>query len=304
MKKILLVGDQPGWIFDRHCQEIKKRLPEFKIDIVFRRFNIKKVENDYDLIYVLDPIPLKYGYPSKHKTIIGLRCEFLYLEHPLGAKGLYENGWPGRCASIKDKCKIFHVVNRNQMDIFSDIVVDKSLVLAQHGVDETIFNRTKYNKQPSDVLRVSTSGRGSRNKGFGIVSRACSELGIHNISAEYGNRKFSKEQMPEFYNNADVHVCMSKTEGLNNPIMEAGAMGLPVISTRCGAAEEMIEDGVNGFLINRDVDSLKEALIKMKDYNLRANMADRFYEEIMTNWTWKVRIEDFRKMFNLFFTYV
>jgi glycosyltransferase involved in cell wall biosynthesis len=121
------------------------------------------------------------------------------------------------------------------------------------------------------------------------------------MGTRYDGKRLTKEEMPHFYNAIDVLASMSKTEGLCNPILEAGAMGVPVISTRAGAAPEMIKNGENGFLIERTVDALAEALEKMKDPNLRFDMGNKFYEEIMNNWTWKVKIEDFRKMFQKFF---
>ena len=299
MKKILLVADQPNWTFDYHCKEIQKRLTEFDIKIAYSRSGVvNSIASQYDLVYVLDPMPMVY--PPANKTIMGLRCEFLYKEHPQGPQGLYEQGFPGRCVSIKDKCSIFHVVNRNQLAVFKPIVTDKPLLLAQHGVDEEIFDKRKYEKNV-DGLVVSVSGRGSSNKGFKIVQKACEEMGIKMAGAHYGRRKLPKEKMPLFYNEATVHVCLSKTEGLNNPSIEAGSMGLPLVSTRCGSAEEIIVDGENGFLIDRNIDSLKEALIKLQDKDRRLEMGEKIYQEIMTNWTWKVRIEDFRKMFNMYF---
>ncbi len=299
MKKILLVADEPGWIFERHCQEIKKRITEYQIDIVYHRQNIPEISKGYDLVYVLDPMPM--NYPPAEKTIMGLRCEFLYKEHLDGPKGLYENGFPGRCVSIKDKCCIFHVVNKNQLKEFAPVVTDKPLFLAQHGVDEDIFDRAKYVRTKSNVLVASASGRGSSNKGFDMAQEACIKAGYNISLANYGRYKLSKEKMPLFYNGVDVHICMSLTEGLNNPILEAGAMGVPVISTRNGAVEEMIKDGESGFLIERNVDCLVEALNKLKDKNLRESMGNKFYEEIMKNWTWKTKIEDFRKMFEFYF---
>lgn len=300
-KKILLVADEPGWIFARHCKEIKKRIAKYHIDVAYRKSGIQKLSRDYDLVYVLDPIPI--NYPPQHKTIMGLRCEFLYQEHPEGPRGLYKNGFPGKCVSIKDKCCIFHVVNRNQYKVFEPIVTDKPLFIAQHGVDEEIFDRKKYDFyiNQSPILKISCSGRSSTNKGFHLIQKACSQTKDIVLSAQYGPKKKSKREMPLFYSQADVHVCMSRTEGLNNPIMEAGAMGLPVISTRSGAAEEIIVDGENGLLIDRSPDALKEALDKMRDPEVRHDMGQKMYETIMEKWTWKVKIKEYRKMFDFYF---
>ena len=63
----------------------------------------------------------------------------------------------------------------------------------------------------------------------------------------------------------------------------------------------MIKDGVDGFLIDRNAAALADALEKLKDPELRREMGDNFYEEIMKNWTWKIRIKDFRRMFEMSF---
>lgn len=299
MKSILLVADEPGWVFERHCKEIQDRLTEYHIDIAYHRQNIPELSKKYDCVYVCDPMPMLY--PPANKTIMGLRNEFLYREHPNGAKGLYKDGFPGRCVSIKDKCCIFHVVNKNLMNVFKDVVIDKPLILVQHGVDENVFDKEKYQREKHDGIRISGAGRNSPNKGFGIIKKACNELNIKCITAKYGKNKLSKNKMPEFYMQVDVHVCMSKTEGLNNTVLEAGAMGIPVISTRSGAAEEIIRDGKNGYLIERDVQSLISAIRKLENVKLRETMGQELYIEIMNNWKWASRIEDFRKMFNLYF---
>ena len=47
----------------------------------------------------------------------------------------------------------------------------------------------------------------------------------------------------------DVFVLSSTSEGLSNTILEAMAAGRPVVATRVGGAEEMIDDGVTGVLV-------------------------------------------------------
>lgn len=50
--------------------------------------------------------------------------------------------------------------------------------------------------------------------------------------------------------NAQMFVMTSDYEGMSNALIEAMCLGLPCISTRVSGAEEIIEDGVNGKLIN------------------------------------------------------
>jgi glycosyltransferase involved in cell wall biosynthesis len=302
-KRILFVCDEKGWVFERHALECQKRLTEYEIHIVFRKMNIPLIENNYDCIYVMDPMPLKHGYPNNEKCILGLRCQFLYEEHPNGAKGLYYEGLQGRCVSIHDKCSLFHVVNKSQYKTFSGFV-PKPLMLVQHGVDENIFFDDGNNFKHKEFC-VGVSGRASRIKGFDLVQQACQKQGYKFMTASYGMNKLIKEQMPNFYRQLDAFVCMSSSEGINNPTIESGACGIPVISTRTGAAEEIIKNGENGFLIERNVESLISVLEKIKnDSSLKERIGKSIAVDIKSGWTWATKINDFRKMFEKFFNIV
>ncbi len=63
---------------------------------------------------------------------------------------------------------------------------------------------------------------------------------------------------------ADVLVCASRQETGPIVVMEAMALGKAVISTKVGAANEIIRDGVNGYLIDVDDSrALSEILVEL-----------------------------------------
>ncbi len=64
----------------------------------------------------------------------------------------------------------------------------------------------------------------------------------------------------------DVFVLSSKNEGISNTILEAMASGLPVIATAVGGNVELVEDEVNGILVQAgDVPDMAQALLQYLD---------------------------------------
>ena len=56
------------------------------------------------------------------------------------------------------------------------------------------------------------------------------------------------DEVLEYYKLFDVSVLPSTTEGLSQALLEAMALGVPVVATDSGGNSELIEDGENGFL--------------------------------------------------------
>ncbi|MFC4243676.1 glycosyltransferase [Gryllotalpicola reticulitermitis] len=63
-----------------------------------------------------------------------------------------------------------------------------------------------------------------------------------------------------YFRAADVFCLPSAYEANALVVLEALASGLPVVATRVGFAPELIDDGVNGFLVDRTVDDVVRAL--------------------------------------------
>lgn len=66
--------------------------------------------------------------------------------------------------------------------------------------------------------------------------------------------------VPRMLASFDVFVQTSSTEGLPNAVMEAMAAGLPVVATRVGGTEEVVQEGVTGFLIEPEEPRIVEAI--------------------------------------------
>ena len=57
-----------------------------------------------------------------------------------------------------------------------------------------------------------------------------------------------QEEVFQAMQESDALLLSSVEEGLANVVLEAMAIGLPVVSSNCGGMSEVIQEGVNGFL--------------------------------------------------------
>jgi glycosyltransferase involved in cell wall biosynthesis len=58
--------------------------------------------------------------------------------------------------------------------------------------------------------------------------------------------------LPAIYRDADVVALTSRNEGSPVSLIEAMAAGRPVVATRVGGVPDLVEDGVNGYLVEPD----------------------------------------------------
>lgn len=108
------------------------------------------------------------------------------------------------------------------------------------------------------------------------------------------------ESVHEFYQSIDFLVLPSiDFEDFPNVIIEALAMGLPVIGTKVAGIPEQIMDGENGCLVEpRDFVALSQAIVKLKaDKPLRKKMGKISRTLYENNYTPDVSIKKYIKIY-------
>ncbi|EOK4231166.1 glycosyltransferase family 4 protein [Escherichia coli] len=131
--------------------------------------------------------------------------------------------------------------------------------------------------------RLTLVGKGPLLEYYKTLAR---KLNIHERIQFLGERHDVAELMVR----SDVFLLISKWEGFPRSILEAMRAGLPVIASNVGGTSEAINDGITGFLVEReDVDGLKHKLCKLlSEPELCFNMGQAGYQSFISNFTFDV----------------
>lgn len=110
-----------------------------------------------------------------------------------------------------------------------------------------------------------------------INMKQARELGIDTEIYE----RVSKLELAHIYSSCTCLVAPSLSEGFCLPVIEAAMFGKPVIVTRIGSLPELVNDGIDGFVIAvADVDSLAERMYELATNDeLRGRMSIKAKEK-------------------------
>ncbi len=91
----------------------------------------------------------------------------------------------------------------------------------------------------------------------------------------------------EYLQAADIFVLPSIQEGMPNALLEAMASGLPVVATRIGGVVDIIEDGIDGVLVEpADTEGLAEKILQLlKRKDMAETIACNAYQKIKNHYS-------------------
>lgn len=126
-------------------------------------------------------------------------------------------------------------------------------VIPTKGMEELV---RAWSELRPDGWRLRIVGPGDAAYRQGLVQRYRPE-GVEFAGEQEHGR--AMQMMAE----SAVFVLPSHTEGFPNVIVEAMALGRPIVATEVGAIPEMLADGCGALVPARDTESLKQALARM-----------------------------------------
>ena len=302
--KVLFVADKANWAYDA----IAKALIKYNIDsdlildieyIKGGTRPLKDIHNNYDLVFMLGwqmlaaldngRIKKHYSFLDVDRTLTGVHSHHAWdnkLTRPDNAISP-----PPQLADFLGEYRGVNVVSRRLYELFMGVGV-RQLACTMNGVDTELFvvGNESQNEGP---LRIGFSGNNNHDWRKGIsefIEPAGTLEGVELRLAMYVGELIPLDEMPKFYHEIDVYVCASASEGFSLSVLEAAASGRPVISTRVGGCEDLIIDGVNGFLVDRDVDAIREKVEFLRDNREKAREMGRMNRHIVEQlWSWKTR---------------
>ena len=148
------------------------------------------------------------------------------------------------------------------------------------------FNRIAE-RYPAARLRFVGGDMGlEKNKAFRArLERMADDGPAHNRIEFHGH----SNDVASHYATAFAAINFSESESFSITCLDGGAVGLPVIATRCGGPEEIIEEGVTGLLVPvGDVAAMAERMGWLLDHPAdaaamgaagRTSVAERFSPE-------------------------
>lgn len=284
--RIAMLYDEKGWAWWLRTQNLIKYISK-EITITSIQYQENFDHNQFDFIVAFEEYILSsLSKVPINKVIVGCSCP-KYIDK--AAKALEQ----GRAAAI--------VVNN--YDTWRKIRHLNNAYCCQNGVDDEVFYPTTDRPEKLVACWIGHS-KSIGNKGLAIIKAACRlanvQLIIHDKAEN--DKIYTQEWIRDnIYTKASIYICASMWEGTPNPALEAMMCGLPVISTRVGNMPEIIIDGYNGYLTERDPVAIahKLDLIKNKDIHFLSKNA---IMSVKNGWTWSQQAIKYEHMFKDLYT--
>lgn len=110
-----------------------------------------------------------------------------------------------------------------------------------------------------------------------------------------------RRDVPEVLRAFNALALSSRTEGFSLATVQAMATGLPVVSTRSGGPEEILEDGVTGLLVPADDPAaLAAAMRRLRDQpELRQRLAQAGPESVRARFNRTAMIEAYQRLYDV-----
>lgn len=275
--KIALLTPHWSW----YCWEVMENFvkyvdrPDYNFDIIHTREITKRLLK-YDWILSYIRLQETYDTPLFDK----IRHKFIAWNSGMECYDRIKDWSIFKYVFVKAKSLILPPLQRTEVHVQGS------------GVDAEFYKPLKMKKKwlTMFVGKATRDPKIDHKQVFTLFVPACKKAGVTYHIQDALKNFLPREQLVPLYNQSQTYLCTSSWEGGPQPLLEAGACGLVLISSRVGYAEHGLIDG-NGFICD-SFNEFVEALTYCKDHPKEtAKMGLRSRELILRDWHWKVQAE-------------
>lgn len=289
--RVAVIYDFSGWAWWHRANNIRKNMPN-DIEVVpyqaAEKFNVD--EYDFVLTFSYHPLSELPEIP-KEKLVLGISdCSNKSFSVISGMLS-------------EDQCRA--VVANNVINYERLLEFGMPVFLCQNGVDDEFFHPCPEERPERPTACWVGNPKSLGEKGLDLIEEACSQAGVNFIHhacfpprAKLGDIIGQDSIRNDIYWKANFYICASLIEGTPNPALEAMACGLPVLSTRVGNMTEIIREGYNGYFVERNTNSIRQAMEKLTSDSIKT-MGLNARHTIGDHWTWKHQARKYVQMFRL-----
>lgn len=327
-KKIALIVDVKDWCFWNISKQIEQNLKEY---YDFEIISLDELDNNIvKLLFYTKKFDLIHFFWRGHLSLInsftpyiescGLNLQGfkeLYIKSQYITTAVYDHLYLDNINftnSMLNCCRNYTVSSKILKNIYnntSEITLKPQMVITD-GVDLNLFKPNKLErltKNKSLVIGWVGNSAWSKEledfKGFNtILKPALQELkeegyNIKTYFADKQERMIAHDEMPEYYSKIDVCICTSKAEGTPNPILEAMACGVPVISTNVGIVSDVLGPKQKKFIVKeRTKQAFKEKIVEIiNNKEILRELSEENLNRIK-KWDWKIITKEFKTFFD------
>ena len=197
----------------------------------------------------------------------------------------------------------------NSNDIFNPILFDRQKerqALNIGGDDLAVFfmGRLSEEKNPDVFLRVARQVvKDNKNIHFFVVGDGHMKTIVEKMVAEINSKNVRylgyQSDIARYLSAADIFVLPSSIEGFPLSILEAMAMKVAVVSSKVGAVPEIIDSGVDGFIVSPgSVKEISETILSLaKNRKLLVDVKTKSREKVENNYSNLILGENYKKLY-------
>lgn len=182
--------------------------------------------------------PLLKRYPIKNSFFISVSTMIL--------EDLLKQGVPkNRIFNISNGIKTNQVKTSEQK---TDLSLTRNVLFIgnfSHGKIkglDVLLKAIPLCKKKIPNIRLTIVGKGNKDDFSNLIRELNIEANIEFVG--------EKKNVDQYYTSNSIYVLPSRSEGMSNSLLEAMSHGLPCVSTKVSGAEDIIDDKINGFIVD------------------------------------------------------